>query len=51
MAKFILGKEVGAFFFVGPFMLSTIGGSIIAIAVLKSAFAYKLTKDDGRHSA
>ena len=51
MAKFILGKEVGAFFFVVPFMLSTIGGSIIAIAVLKSAFAYKLTKDDGRHSA
>ena len=51
MAKFILGKEVGAFFFVVPFMLSTIGGSIIAIAVLKSAFAYKMTKDDGRHSA
>ena len=51
MAKLILGKEVGAFFFVVPFMLSTVGGSIVAVIILKSAFAYQTQKYNGRKSA
>ena len=34
IAKFIMGKEVAVFFFVIPFLISTVGGSIIAYAVL-----------------
>ncbi|MEQ8199268.1 MAG: hypothetical protein ABRQ27_14915 [Clostridiaceae bacterium] len=30
-----MGREVGALFFVAPFMISTIGGSLIGYAVLK----------------
>lgn len=30
VAKYIVGTQVGAFFFVVPFLVSTIGGSIIA---------------------
>lgn len=35
IAKLIMGKSCGAFFFIIPFMLSTIGGSSIAYAMLK----------------
>jgi energy coupling factor transporter S component ThiW len=35
IAKFILGKEVAALFYVTPFLISTIGGSIIACFVIK----------------
>lgn len=35
IAKLIMGREVGALFFVAPFMISTIGGSVIGYAVLK----------------
>lgn len=35
IAKFILGKEVGAFFFVIPFLVSTAGGSIIGYLILR----------------
>lgn len=36
IANFIMGKEVAAFFFVVPFLLSTIGGSFIAFAILQT---------------
>jgi len=35
IAKFIMGKNVLAFFFVYPFLLSTVGGAIIALVLLK----------------
>ena len=34
IAKFIMGKEVAALFFVVPFLLSTVGGSIIGYITL-----------------
>lgn len=34
ISKFIMGNEVIAFFFIYPFLLSTIGGSIIALFML-----------------
>ncbi|GAU76205.1 energy coupling factor transporter S component ThiW [Fusibacter sp. 3D3] len=36
IAKSLLGIDKGAFFFVAPFMLSTIAGSLIAYAMLKA---------------
>lgn len=36
IAKVLLGIDKGAFFFITPFMLSTIAGSIIAYAMLKA---------------
>ena len=35
IANFIMGKEVGALFFVTPFFISTIGGSLIAYFILR----------------
>ncbi|MDK2824411.1 MAG: hypothetical protein PWQ67_553 [Clostridia bacterium] len=35
IAKYILGKEVAVFFFVVPFLVSTIGGSFIGYLILK----------------
>jgi energy coupling factor transporter S component ThiW len=35
IANFIMGKKVGALFFVTPFLISTIGGSLIAYIILK----------------
>lgn len=35
IAKFIMGKNVGALFFVVPFLVSTIGGSLIGYVILK----------------
>lgn len=48
MAKFLLASNVGAFFFIAPFLVSTTGGSIIAYVILyasplKRAF-YSFTK-------
>jgi energy coupling factor transporter S component ThiW len=34
MAKLLLGKDVAAFFFVVPFLVSTLGGSTIGYAIL-----------------
>lgn len=42
IAKFIMGKNVGAFVFIVPFLLSTVGGSIIAYAILKALDLSKL---------
>lgn len=47
MAKFVLGKDVAAFVYVYPFLISTIGGSIIAYLAIKALLlskAVKLTK-------
>lgn len=38
-ASYILGSEVGAFFFVVPFMISTVGGSLIAYCLLRTPIA------------
>lgn len=35
IANFIMGKKVGALFFVTPFLISTIGGSLIAYFILR----------------
>ncbi|OGO79927.1 MAG: energy coupling factor transporter S component ThiW [Clostridiales bacterium GWC2_40_7] len=35
VANLLLGKEVAAFFFVVPFLISTVGGSIIGYTLLK----------------
>lgn len=35
IAKLILGKDVAAFYFIIPFLISTIGGSIIGYVILK----------------
>lgn len=44
MAKYIMGKQVLALFFVYPFILSTIGGSIIALFLLKVMETVKSNK-------
>jgi thiW protein len=45
IAKYIIGKDVGAFFFVTPFLINTVTGSIIALILLevldKSKKVYK----------
>ncbi|MBU3158419.1 energy coupling factor transporter S component ThiW [Clostridium frigoris] len=35
IASIIMGKKVGALFFVAPFLISTIGGSLIAFFILR----------------
>lgn len=35
VAKFIIGKDVAMFFFVVPFLISTLGGSLVAFVLLK----------------
>ncbi|WHE06001.1 energy coupling factor transporter S component ThiW [Thermoanaerobacterium thermosaccharolyticum] len=35
IAKYIIGKDVGAFFFVTPFLINTVTGSIIAFIILE----------------
>ena len=44
IAKFILGKDVAALFYVVPFLISTIGGSGIAYGMLKILDLSKITK-------
>ena len=47
VAKFILGKNVAAFFFIGPFMINTVFGSIIAYCILKAgAFSKYVFKQE-----
>ena len=36
MAKLLMGKETGAFFFIIPFFVSSLGGALIAYGLLKS---------------
>ncbi|SNX52835.1 energy coupling factor transporter S component ThiW [Thermoanaerobacterium sp. RBIITD] len=35
IAKYVIGKDVGAFFFVMPFLINTVTGSIIAFIILE----------------
>jgi energy coupling factor transporter S component ThiW len=42
IANLIMGKKVGALFFVAPFLISTIGGSLIAYFILKVLDVSKL---------
>ncbi len=44
VAKYLIGKEVAVFFFVIPFLISTIGGSIIAYMILQVMENNKLTE-------
>lgn len=45
LAKYIMGNEVAGLFFVYPFLISTIGGSLIAIVLLKAIEATSYGKD------
>lgn len=45
VAVLIMGKDVAAFFFVLPFMVSTIGGSIIGYGLLKALDSSKILKN------
>lgn len=47
ISKFLLGKDVAAFFYVVPFLISTIGGSIIAYAILKLLGKNKALSNSG----
>lgn len=46
-ANYILGSNVGAFFFVVPFMVSTVGGSVIAYFLLLTPIATYFRKYRG----
>ncbi|MGH4137308.1 energy coupling factor transporter S component ThiW [Clostridium sp.] len=43
IANLIMGKKVGALFFVAPFLISTLGGSLIAFFILRVLDLKKLT--------
>ncbi|MGV8982286.1 energy coupling factor transporter S component ThiW [Clostridium sp.] len=43
IANVLMGKKVGALFFVAPFLISTIGGSLIAFFILRVLDLKKLT--------
>lgn len=45
VAKFVIGKDVAALFFVVPFLVSTIGGSILAYIILKQLEAQDAFKN------
>jgi len=42
IANLIMGKKVGALFFIAPFLISTIGGSLIAYFILRVIDVSKL---------
>lgn len=44
VAKYFMGKEVATFFFVYPFILSSVGGSIIAVVLIKVLDKYTKTQ-------
>lgn len=44
MAKLILGNEVAALFYVIPFIISSTGGAIIGLLILKSTELIRLSK-------
>ncbi|NSW89716.1 MAG: energy coupling factor transporter S component ThiW [Firmicutes bacterium] len=45
VAKLLMGKEVAAFFYVFPFLINTIAGSIIALLMLKGRKFLKNTME------
>jgi len=46
IANFIMGKKVGALFFIAPFLISTIGGSLIAFFILRVIDLKKLNNSN-----
>jgi len=46
IANLIMGKKVGALFFITPFLISTVGGSLIAFFILKVIDLKKLANLD-----
>ncbi|MGM0396723.1 MAG: energy coupling factor transporter S component ThiW [Bacillota bacterium] len=36
LSKFLLGSETGAFFFIPPFIISSVGGAVLGIFVVRS---------------
>ena len=50
LAKIFLGSQAAAFFFVVPFLVSSSGGSIIAVLILKSANMRDAFKSTGLES-
>ncbi len=48
IAKYIIGNEVAVFFFVIPFLISTLGGSLIGYLLLKLFEQNKIIKIAGR---
>lgn len=45
IARFLLGLDVAAFFYVAPFLSSTVGGSIIGYAILGILERNKITEE------
>ncbi|MBA1334162.1 MAG: Substrate-specific component ThiW of predicted thiazole ECF transporter [Firmicutes bacterium] len=45
VTKFVIGKDVAALFFVVPFLVSTLGGSILAYFILKQLAAHAVFKN------
>jgi len=50
IARFIMGKEIAALFFVGPFAISSVSGAIIAYIVLQVLRPYRRKLDTRRGS-
>ncbi|WP_461204936.1 energy coupling factor transporter S component ThiW [Clostridium sp. DL1XJH146] len=48
VAKLLMGKDVAALFFVVPFLISTVGGSIIAYVLLKILERTKVLSSIGK---
>lgn len=48
MATLLLGSKAVAWFFIPPFLVSTIGGSIIACLLLKTGFFKQLSSKEGK---
>ncbi len=50
VASYFIGSQAGAFFFIVPFMVSTVGGSIIAYVLYKTTIPTLLYEKFGVHS-
>ena len=48
IANFIMGKSVGALFFIPPFLISTLGGSVIAYFLIKVLASAKIINFEKR---
>ncbi|MDD7796197.1 energy coupling factor transporter S component ThiW [Clostridium sp. 'White wine YQ'] len=48
IAKLIMGKEVGALFYIVPFLISTVGGSLIAYLLVRVLSSTKLISLNGK---
>lgn len=48
MATLLLGSKSVAWFFIPPFLVSTIGGSVIACLLLKTGFFKQFSSKEGK---